>query len=287
MGLGVPGLVASHQSRFAVAHATVEQGLQLAHATGDTLTLAFILAVSGVLAYLEGNFALARSYSEESLRLGGHTGTRAMNLDNLGSIARRQRDYGAARLLHEQSLSLSRDLSDRGAVAQSLANLGHVARAVGDIPTARERYTESLLIRREIGDRHGIAMTVGTSVRSPNVREIPTSRVCGYMRASCWLGPSAISGFWGRHSINWQLSIQHKAITPRQSLATWKAFACWSKSRTVGASLARLLGVLMSSTLRDGRNLRDNCGTRQANYSIRLACATLHPNSGRTNEGGP
>ena len=161
MALGIPGLVASHQSRFAVAHALVEQGLEVARATNDTFTLAFILAVSGVLAYLEGNFSLARSYSSESLRLGGHTATRAMNLDNLGSVARRQGDYDGARSLHEQSLSLSCELSDRAAIAQSLANLGHVARALGDIPTARERYTESLLIRREIGDRHGVAMTCG------------------------------------------------------------------------------------------------------------------------------
>jgi predicted ATPase/DNA-binding CsgD family transcriptional regulator len=161
MGLAVRGLVASHQSRFAIAHATVEQGLNLARATDDTFTLAFILAVAGVLAYLEGNFALAHSHSDESLRLDGHTATRAMNLDNLGCVARRQGDYAAARSLHEQSLSLSRELSDRAAIAQSLANLGHVARGVGDVPTARERYTESLRIRREIGDRHGVAMTCG------------------------------------------------------------------------------------------------------------------------------
>jgi DNA-binding CsgD family transcriptional regulator/tetratricopeptide (TPR) repeat protein len=161
MGLAVRGLVASHQSRFAVAHATVEQGLNLARATDDTFTLAFILAVAGVLAYLQGNFALAHSHSDESLRLGGHTATRAMNLDNLGCVARRQGNYDAARSLHEQSLSLSRELSDRAAIAQSLANLGHVARALGDMPIARERYTESLRIRREIGDRHGLAMTCG------------------------------------------------------------------------------------------------------------------------------
>jgi predicted ATPase/DNA-binding CsgD family transcriptional regulator len=161
MALGVRGMVASHQSRFGVAHAAVEQGLALARAADDTLTLAYILAVSGVLAYLEGNLSLGRSYSEESLDLDSHPATRAMNLDNLGSVARRQGDYANAQSLHEQSLGLSRELSDRAAIAQSLANLGHVARAVADLPTARDRYSESLLIRREIGDRHGIAMTCG------------------------------------------------------------------------------------------------------------------------------
>jgi ATP/maltotriose-dependent transcriptional regulator MalT len=161
MALAVRGLVASHQARYAVAHASVERGLELARAIDDTYLLALLLAVSGVLAYLEGKLALARSCSDESLRLGGHTATQEMNLDNLGSVARRLGDYGAARTLHQQSLGLSRELSDRAAIAQSLANLGHVARAMGDSAGARERYTESLLIRREIGDRLGVAMTCG------------------------------------------------------------------------------------------------------------------------------
>jgi predicted ATPase/DNA-binding CsgD family transcriptional regulator len=161
MALAVHGLVASHQARYSIAHASLERGLEAAHTIDDAYILALLLAVSGVLAYLQGNLSLARLYSEESLASGGHTATRAMNLDNLGSVARRRGDYETARSLHEQSLRLSRELSDRAAVAQSLANLGHVARALRDIPTARERYTESLLIRREIGDRHGVAMTCG------------------------------------------------------------------------------------------------------------------------------
>jgi non-specific serine/threonine protein kinase len=162
MALGIPGLIASHQSRFVIAHGLLRHGLDVARAADDSFTLAFILAVSGLLAYLKGDFSMARSYSDESLQMGGHTATRAMNFDNLGSVARRQGDYNAARAFHEQSLTLSREQSDRAAIAQSLANLGHVARALGDIATARERYTESLLIRREIGDRHGVAMTCGT-----------------------------------------------------------------------------------------------------------------------------
>jgi predicted ATPase len=43
MALGVPGMVASHQSRFAVAHTIVEQGLEVARAIDDAFTLAFIL----------------------------------------------------------------------------------------------------------------------------------------------------------------------------------------------------------------------------------------------------
>ena len=52
-----------------------------------------MLAISGILAYLEGDYVLARTYSEQSLRmfreLQAAPTAAAMNLDNLGSIARR------------------------------------------------------------------------------------------------------------------------------------------------------------------------------------------------------
>jgi DNA-binding CsgD family transcriptional regulator/tetratricopeptide (TPR) repeat protein len=84
-----------------------------------------------------------------------------MNLDNLGSTARRLGDHPLAESLHQQSLIMSQQLGDRAATAQSLANLGHVARALGDTATARTRYAEALEIRREIGDRRGVALTGG------------------------------------------------------------------------------------------------------------------------------
>jgi non-specific serine/threonine protein kinase len=164
MALAVQGQVASHQSRYAAAHASVEQGLQIAQMTDATHGLAWILAVCGVLAYLEGDFTFARSCSGESLRsYRKHLipmGT-TINLETLGSVARRLGDLGLARSLHEESLSISRAIGDRAAIAQSLANLGHVGRALGDMDTARERYTESPLISRKVGDRRGVAITCG------------------------------------------------------------------------------------------------------------------------------
>jgi predicted ATPase/DNA-binding CsgD family transcriptional regulator len=165
MALAVRGLVASHQSQYAAAHATLDRGRALATEIEHTLAHAWMLANLGILAYLEGNYLVARASSEESLRMyselrAGPT-ARAMNLDNLGSIARRLGEYPLAQSLHQQSLMLSQRVGDRAAAAQSLANLGHVARAVGDTDTARTRYMEALEIRREIGDRRGIALTAG------------------------------------------------------------------------------------------------------------------------------
>jgi predicted ATPase/DNA-binding CsgD family transcriptional regulator len=165
MALAVRGLVASHQSQYAEAHAMLDRGHALATEIDHTIARAWMLAISGILAYLEGNYVLARTSSEESLRMlqqrrSAPTGA-AMNLDNLGSIARRLGEYPLAQSLHQQSLILSQQVGDRAAAAQSLANLGHVARALGDTDTARARYAEALEIRREIGDRRGIALTAG------------------------------------------------------------------------------------------------------------------------------
>jgi predicted ATPase/DNA-binding CsgD family transcriptional regulator len=165
MALAVRGLVACHQSQYAAAHATLDRGGALATEIDQTIARAWMLAISGILAYLEGNYPLARTSSESSLRMlrelrAAPTG-KAMNLDNLGSTARRMGEYPLAQSLHQQSLILSQQFGDRAAAAQSLANLGHVARALGDTDTARTRYAEALQIRREIGDRRGVALTAG------------------------------------------------------------------------------------------------------------------------------
>jgi DNA-binding CsgD family transcriptional regulator len=165
MALAVRGLVACHQSQYAAAHAMLDRGRALATEIDHTLARAWMLAISGILAYLEGNYPLARTSSESSLRmlreLRAAPSAKAMNLDNLGSAARRLGDHPLAESLHQQSLILSQQLGDRAATAQSLANLGHVARALGDTATARTRYAEALEIRREIGDRRGVALTGG------------------------------------------------------------------------------------------------------------------------------
>jgi tetratricopeptide (TPR) repeat protein len=286
LALAVRGLVACHQSRYSVAHAALEQGLELARAVDDGFALAWILAVLGVLAYLESEFSLARSYSDESLRVGGHTVTRAISLDNLGSVARRLGDCGAARSLHEESLRLSRDVGDRAAIAQWLANLGHVARALCDVGTARGQYTESLLIRREIGDRRGVAMTCGNlgmlaqGTGDPNLargwltESVAMARVVGDRR------------ILGAGSITWQGLMPRAATWPRQQSTTRKAFASWSRSRTARELPAQWLGVLTPCRLRGGRPRPGNSGTWQMVCSIRLVRAARYSITTRTDEPG-
>jgi predicted ATPase len=164
MASAVQGLVAVHQSQYALAHATLDRGRDLAAHTNSGVGHAWIVGILGVLAYLEGDYPLARRLSTESLAMCRELRqptSIAMNLDNLGSVARRLGEYPLAQRLHQESLILNQHLGDRAAVAQSLANLGQVAKAVADHEGARARYVAALQIRREIGDRRGVAITCG------------------------------------------------------------------------------------------------------------------------------
>jgi len=99
-------------------------------------------------AWLEGALARAADCSPAA---------RAKACSGAGNLAAQQGDYDAARTLHEESLSLRRQLEDRRGIAGSLNNLGIAARRQGDVAVAREYFTESLSINRELGDAARIA----------------------------------------------------------------------------------------------------------------------------------
>jgi non-specific serine/threonine protein kinase len=84
-----------------------------------------------------------------------------LNLDTLGTVARREGQYDRARSFHEESLAASQRIGFKSGIALALACLGHVARALGDDATARAHYAASLRLYRESGDRRGIALTLG------------------------------------------------------------------------------------------------------------------------------
>jgi tetratricopeptide (TPR) repeat protein len=89
----------------------------------------------------------------------------------VGNTALYQGDYVAARALHEECLSLKREMGNKqdsatsflnlgmgakAGVSISLGNLGLVVWAQGNTTVARELLEESLSLRREIGDKAGI-----------------------------------------------------------------------------------------------------------------------------------
>ena len=115
---------------------------------------------AGILASAQGDYGAARALYEESLTIYRQIGVQqgiAGTLGGLGIVASAQGDYGAARALHEESLTILRQIGDRRGIANTLGNLGNVAYAQGAYGAARALYEESLTIRRLLGDRGGIA----------------------------------------------------------------------------------------------------------------------------------
>jgi len=109
---------------------------------------------------MRGDFSEGRGYLRRALDREGAqeaTAVRAKALSGAGALAQRQGDYASARALHEESLTIRRELGDQGGIATSLTQLGTVAHDHGEYDTARTLFEESLAIRRELGDKRSLA----------------------------------------------------------------------------------------------------------------------------------
>ena len=118
---------------------------------------------AGALAYSQGDYASARSLHEESLSIRRELGDRqgvASSLNSLGKVAYDQGDFASARSLHEESLSLWRELGDKQGVAWSLNSLGNIAHPQGDYALAQALYEESIRLLKELGDKQGVGRTL-------------------------------------------------------------------------------------------------------------------------------
>jgi predicted ATPase/class 3 adenylate cyclase len=131
---------------------------------GDLKARADALNGAGLLAQDQGDTTTARALHEESLTIKRELGDKqgiAISLNNLGIIAQHQGNNAAARTLYEECMTLSRDLGDKLGIAYCLMNLGNVAQDQGDTTAARALHEESLTIKRELGDKQGIASSLG------------------------------------------------------------------------------------------------------------------------------
>jgi predicted ATPase/DNA-binding SARP family transcriptional activator len=153
--------------RFWFVHGHLTEGrshleavLSRKEAQARTKARARALNGAGNLASCQSDYVSARALHEESLTIQRELGDRrgiGSSLNNLGIVAREHGDYASARTLYEQSLALGRELEDRRGIAASLTNLGLVAYVQGDYAAARAYHEQSLEIQRQIGDRQGIA----------------------------------------------------------------------------------------------------------------------------------
>ncbi|MSP12101.1 MAG: tetratricopeptide repeat protein [Chloroflexi bacterium] len=107
-----------------------------------------------------GNYEQAQALVTESITLWrevGDKGGLAQALRFLSNIKIDQGSYGEARKLLEECQALFRDTGDSLGMAQAMRGLGLLAENQGDDATARAWYEQSLPLRRELGDKIAVA----------------------------------------------------------------------------------------------------------------------------------
>jgi predicted ATPase/DNA-binding SARP family transcriptional activator len=125
----------------------------------DSPPRARLLCRAGQLAWLQGDYGAARSLLLESLTLFralGNPEDLPAPLNALGEVARTQGDYALAQSLFAESRALLLAEGDRGNGAWALQALGETALEQGDV-AAEGLLEESLALFREVGDRRGIS----------------------------------------------------------------------------------------------------------------------------------
>lgn len=114
---------------------------------------------------IRGYISEGRGWLERALEKNSEASTylRANGLRGAGNLARQQGDYEQAKLMHEQSLALFREMGDEYTLwtARELDVLGEIAQYQGDYDLATDLHSESLTLRYEIGDKEGIAVSLG------------------------------------------------------------------------------------------------------------------------------
>jgi predicted ATPase/DNA-binding XRE family transcriptional regulator len=128
-------------------------------------TKAYLLQVAGILAMAQGDHDHAVALHEEGLsvyREMGHKKGVSASLRELGFVAYEQGDYERAVRLHEESLTLAREFATTFGIAWSLRALADAVRGQGDLRRARMLLEESLALSRGKEHAWGIARTLAS-----------------------------------------------------------------------------------------------------------------------------
>ena len=121
------------------------------------------LGGAGWLAQVQGDPVRAKELFDQSLTLYrelGDKGGVAHSLIMLGFVALNQGDYDLVIARGQEGLNLAREVGDKGGVSVSLLLLGMVAMDHGEYERATDLYQESLALAREMGDKGSIAWSI-------------------------------------------------------------------------------------------------------------------------------
>ncbi len=107
----------------------------------------------------QGDYVRAKELLEESLGLSRDLSDKrgiVSALHNLGMVSSLQGDYAAARDSYEAALALAKEIGHIREIASLTTSLGNVANYMDDYPTARKYQEESVNLFRELGDKFGL-----------------------------------------------------------------------------------------------------------------------------------
>jgi predicted ATPase/DNA-binding XRE family transcriptional regulator len=143
------GSIAVWQGDFDRGEQLLDESLRISRAEEDTLAEGFIRMSLGILAAIrpEPDAALARAYFEQSLALSRELGVphgETVALNNLGVLARQERDYERAISLFQEALRVAQAHHDVVATEGPLGNLGWISLEWGDHEQAVGYFREAL-----------------------------------------------------------------------------------------------------------------------------------------------
>jgi len=152
-----------HRGLIALGYRVTVEAVTRRGAQGHTLARCRALWAAGELSYFIGRYGEATDYVEMSLTLSRELrdkGREAEALRGLGYIVLARGDRAMARGHLQEALVLSRQLSDKRQLAKALTGLAELHRAEGELDKAQPLYEEALTLSREGGDRGGIAINL-------------------------------------------------------------------------------------------------------------------------------
>jgi predicted ATPase/DNA-binding XRE family transcriptional regulator len=154
------GVLARTQGAYGPARDVLEQGRDLAAASGERPTLALALINLGIVSEHQGLPARAMALFGEAHDLYQALGDRrgvAHTLNCMGASRLGQGDLAGATPLLEQALSIFRAVDDGWSAAMALTNLGWAAQQQDRGALARAHYAKALAMYRALGDGRAVA----------------------------------------------------------------------------------------------------------------------------------
>jgi non-specific serine/threonine protein kinase len=152
-----------HCGLMALGHRVTVEALTRPGAQGRNLARCRALWAAGELSYFIGRYEEATDYVEMSLTISRELrdkGREAEALRLLGFVVLARGNRTMARGHLQEALALSRQLADKIQLSKALTGLAELHRAEGELDKAEPLYEETLALVRELGDRGGIAVSL-------------------------------------------------------------------------------------------------------------------------------